>query len=101
VAHELIWSKRAHADIQGIARYIQRTSPASAVRVVSDLTQSTRRLSRFPFSGRVVPEWDSPAFREVIVHDYRVVYKLGPETVSIVRVLHSRRRFPKRPPRGT
>jgi toxin ParE1/3/4 len=99
VAHQLIWSRRAKAEIQSIAKFIERDSHANAAHVVSKLTQATRRLSRFPFSGRMVPEWESPTFREVIVYDYRVIYKLGPKTVSIVTLLHSRRKFPKRPPR--
>jgi toxin ParE1/3/4 len=58
-----------------------------------------RRLKQFPFSGRIVPEWEKAAFRELIVYDYRIVYTLGPDTASILTIIHSCRRCPKRPPR--
>lgn len=99
MAHTLIWSARAKNEIQSIAGYIERDSSANAARVVTRLMRAARRLSRYPLSGRMVPEWERPAFREVIVYDYRMIYKLGPETVSILTILHARRRFPKRPPR--
>jgi toxin ParE1/3/4 len=99
VAHRLIWSTRARAELKAITDYIKRDSKASAETVVTKLTKEVRRLKEFPFSGRVVPEWEKLSFREVIVYDYRVVYKLGPDSVSILAIIHSRRRFPKRPPR--
>ena len=99
MAHRLIWSTRAKAELKRIAEYIRRDSKANATLVVAKVTQEVRRLERFPFSGRIVPEWEKAAFREVIVYEYRVVYKLGPDTASIVTIMHSRQRFPKRPPR--
>jgi toxin ParE1/3/4 len=97
VAHRLIWSTRAIAELKRIAEYIKRDSKANAALVVATLTREVRRLERFPFSGRIVPEWEKPVFREVIVYDYRVVYKLGPATASVITIMHSRQRFPKRP----
>jgi addiction module RelE/StbE family toxin len=99
VAYRLIWSTRAETELRKIAEYIKRDSAANAATVISKLTGEVRRLKQFPFSGRIVPEWNNATFRELIVYDYRVVYKLGPDTASILTILHSRRRFPKRPPR--
>lgn len=101
MAHRLIWSTRARAELQAITEYIKRDSNASARTVATKLAKEVRRLERFPFSGRIVPEWEKPSFREVIVYNYRVVYRLGLETVSVLTIMHSRRRFPKRPPRMT
>lgn len=98
MAHRLIWSTRAKAELKRIAEYIKRDSKANATLVVTKLTREVRRLERFPFSGRIVPEWEKPMFREVIVFDYRVVYRLDPNTASIITIMHSRQRFPKRPP---
>jgi toxin ParE1/3/4 len=99
VAHRLIWSTRAKTELKRIAEYIKRDSKANAALVVSKLTGEVRRLKTFPFSGRVVPEWEKVVFREIIVYGYRVVYKLAPDTISILTIMHSRQRFPKRPPR--
>lgn len=101
MAHRLIWSTRARNELKSITEYIKRDSKVNARTVVTKLTKEVRRVQEFPFSGRVVPEWQNAAFREVIVHNFRVVYKLGADTVAILAILHSRKRFPKRPPRMT
>lgn len=99
MAHRLIWSTRATAELKHIAEYIKRDSKANAALVVTKLTGEVRRLQAFPFSGRIVPEWQKAVYREIIVYGYRLVYKLGPDTISILSIMHSRQRFPKRPPR--
>jgi toxin ParE1/3/4 len=99
LAYRLIWSTHARAQLHAITEYIKRDSEANAQKVVSKLTEEVRRLEQFPFSGRVVPEWEKSAYREVLVYNYRVVYKLGLDTASIMLIMHARQRFPKRPPR--
>lgn len=53
------------------------------------------RLREFPESGRVVPEQDDPAVREVIVGAYRVVHEVRPDgRVEVLTVFHAARWFP-------
>jgi addiction module RelE/StbE family toxin len=99
VAHQLIWSTRAKAEIHEIAKYIERDSMANADTMVGKIIEAVRRLAELPLSGRVVPEWEIAAYRELIVYPYRVVYRVSNETVGIALIRHSRRAFPKRPPR--
>ena len=99
MAYPLIWSIRAKADIQKIAKYIERDSKANADIMIGRIIQATRRLSTRPLSGRMVPEWDRTENREVIVYPYRVVYRVSAGTVQIGMILHSRQSLPKRPPR--
>ncbi len=99
MARRLIWSLRAKADIHEIARYIERDSKANADTMVGRLIKATRRLPTHPLSGRVVPEWGRAAYHELIVHPYRIVYRVSSETLEIARIYHSRQSLPKRPPR--
>jgi plasmid stabilization system protein ParE len=50
-------------------------------------------LASFAERGRVVPELDVPAIRELIVEKHRVVYEVEPSRVAILRILHGRRDF--------
>jgi toxin ParE1/3/4 len=52
---------------------------------------STRRLSTFPMSGRVVPEFGDDNIREVFAYSYRIIYRVEGETVTIAAVVHGKR----------
>ena len=41
----------------------------------------------------MVPELSNPAYRELIVRNYRLIYHLSSATVSVVRVIHGARDF--------
>ena len=90
----LIWSPRAIRDLESIRDYIALDSPAYAELVVRRLVQAVERLSVFPKSGRMVPERNSPAIREIIAGPYRIVYRQREELVEIVTVFRGSRSFP-------
>ncbi|MCA1961755.1 MAG: type II toxin-antitoxin system RelE/ParE family toxin [Desulfomonile sp.] len=60
------------------------------------LFQVVDRLSDFPDSGRMVPEFGDVAIREVIRRPCRIVYRVDREKrlVEIVRVRHAARGIP-------
>jgi plasmid stabilization system protein ParE len=43
--------------------------------------------------GRTVPELEIPNLRELIVENHRLVYRVEPDRVVIVRLIHARRDF--------
>ena len=53
--------------------------------------QQVERLDRFPESGRKVPEDKSGTYRELIVGNYRVVYRVDEDTVTIATLIHGAR----------
>ncbi len=63
-------------------------------RVVVGRIVAVRRLREHPLSGRVVPELDRPMIREVIEGAYRIVYRVTPDAVQILAVVHGARRSP-------
>ena len=69
-------------------------SPRYADLVVHRLVAAVERLEAFPQSGRVVPERNDEAIREVIVRPYRILYRLRPGLAEIVTVFRASRLFP-------
>jgi plasmid stabilization system protein ParE len=90
---ELIWGDVAVSDLEGIYDYIARDSHQYARHQVERITQSTERLRQFPESGRHVPEFPHLPHREVLIDNYRVIYRYASErkTVLIITVVHGRR----------
>ena len=80
-------------DLEAIARFIERDSPAYARAVVSRLVAATERLADFPCSGRVVPELGREDIREVLVWQYRIIHRVEKERVVILTVVHGKRRL--------
>jgi plasmid stabilization system protein ParE len=68
--------------------YISRDSAFYAAAVGRRIIASSERLERYPRLGRAVPELGSVSVRELIVGNYRLIYRLRGEYVEIERVLH-------------
>jgi toxin ParE1/3/4 len=90
MALRIVWSDEATSDLDRIAQFIARDSPAYARTVVRRVLQSARKLGAFPFIGRVVPELGDEAFRELLVYSFRVLYLVEHDVVTIVCVAHAR-----------
>lgn len=68
MAYQVVWSPRAVEDVEAIAIYISADSAAYAAAVVKKILVVTRTLGSFPYSGRVVPEFDDDSLREQFAH---------------------------------
>jgi toxin ParE1/3/4 len=95
---KVCWTDQALGHLDGIHDYIARNSEIYARRMVDRLTGRSKQIGRYPHSGRMVPEYHNVEIREVIEGPYRVIYKIKPEQIDIVAVLHSARLLPPNPP---
>jgi addiction module RelE/StbE family toxin len=88
------WTDQAVNDVAAIRQFIERDSPRYGRLVAERLFQATSRLELFPRSGRVVPEVGRDDVREIIVGEYRIVYRLESDAVTLLTVFRSSRLFP-------
>jgi toxin ParE1/3/4 len=91
MAHRIVWSPRALADLEAIATFISRDSPAYARTVVRKIIGLTRNLAEFPLSGRKMPELDDDQVRELIAYSYRIIYRVEDREVIVAAVVHGKR----------
>lgn len=89
----------ARAQFLSAIEYISRDNPTAARRLRQRAERSLRRLSKFPLSGRVLPEFPDLAFREVIVAPYRFFYAVKDKVVWVVAVWHGAQ-LPEEPSQG-
>jgi plasmid stabilization system protein ParE len=83
MAHRVVWSPRALADVNAIASYIAADSPFYAGSVVRRILTLTRTLENFPSAGRKIPEFDDENMRELIAYSYRIMYRVEATEVLI------------------
>jgi addiction module RelE/StbE family toxin len=90
----IVWTLQAVEDVETIRDYVARDSIHYASVLAQRLVTAVDRLSRFPESGRIVPEFANTAVRELIIGNYRIVYALARSEVQILTVYHAARLFP-------
>jgi plasmid stabilization system protein ParE len=78
-------------DVEAVKAYVARDSERYAGLLAERLVAAVGRLESFPQSGRIVPEVGDESLREVIYGNYRLVYRLQPESVEVVTVYHAAR----------
>lgn len=71
---QIRWTLTAQADLKNIGDYIAKDSSHYAVEFVDRVIQHVEKLTQFPRKGRVVPEFEDENIRELIFHNYRIVY---------------------------
>ena len=90
---QITWTNQALDDLDAICLFIARDAPRYAELFAERVLRATDRLAKFPLSGRVVPEIGRENIREVIVQNYRVIYRVLYDQVEILTVHHGARLF--------
>jgi plasmid stabilization system protein ParE len=55
---KVLWTESALAQLQAIHDYLAQTSPEYALRIIDRLTNRSIQIALFPFSGRMVQEYE-------------------------------------------
>jgi len=62
--------------------------------VVDRITRRSEQIAEQPLSGRKVPEYAAEDIREVIEKPYRIIYKIKPNQIDVIAVIHGARLLP-------
>jgi plasmid stabilization system protein ParE len=81
-------TESALAQIEDVLSCIRDERPGAADRIMDRLEDSLYRLERYPASGRLIPEYPTSPYREILVHPLRIFYRIDQETVCIVAAWH-------------
>ena len=91
--YKLEWTTNAKNDLLNIVAYITNDSPGSANDVYQKIREKAHSSNFFPLKGRVVPELEKEGitfYRELIAAPWRIIYKVGKDTVYIMAIFDSR-----------
>jgi toxin ParE1/3/4 len=94
VARRVAWTETAWRDLERTADYIAEDSPGYAAAFVRRVRDRARSLEELAERGRVVPELDEPAVRELVVGSYRLIYETSDEDVFVLALIHGARDLP-------
>ena len=88
---KITWTDQALEDLDSICLFIARDSPHYAKLFAIRTFEATDLLELFPESGRVVPEVNREDIREIILGNYRIIYRIITQEVEILTVHHGAR----------
>lgn len=91
---KIIWSPLAIERVAEIAKYIAQDNTTAAENWVDTILEKVGQLEFAPESGRIVPEIRQNDFRELLHGNYRIIYRIGTEHVSVLTVRHGRQILP-------
>ncbi len=82
----------AQDDIRAAYRYYAERSPQAADRVVGAILNACNGLAEFPLLGR--PGLVGGTRERLVTRfPYRIIYQITGETIEVLRVLHTTRRW--------
>jgi plasmid stabilization system protein ParE len=86
----VLWSPLAVDRVSEIAGYIARDNPSAAEAWITKVFEIAGELRKLPESGRIVPETKDKRIRELIYGNYRIIYMLEKNRISILTVRHGK-----------
>lgn len=91
---EIIWLPSAEIALRDVEMFIANRSELEAARFLERIVSEVDVLESHPFVGRVCAERSDAAIRELIVGNYRVVYRVAEQIVFIMTVFEGHREPP-------
>jgi len=91
----VVWTRLAFKRLLEIEEFIAKDNPEAAQSHTDRLLSETGKLSAFPKMGRKLPEIPASDIRELVIRNYRVVYRVQHESIHILTVFESHKLFPK------
>ena len=88
------WTENAIGHLVNIYEYIAINSPTYGRRMVDRIPRRSEQIAEQPLSGRKVPEYESEDIRELIETPYRIIYRIKPDQIDVLAVIHGARLLP-------
>jgi toxin ParE1/3/4 len=90
---KVLWADAAERQLKAIHDYVAETSTDYAQRLVDRLTKRSIQIALFPFSGRMVPEYELNEVRELLEGSYRIIYLINVEKdqIEVLALIHTSR----------
>ena len=86
------WLTKARNNLATIIEYIAERNDDAAAELQDDIERAASQLPQHPYlyrPGRVA------GTRELVVHpNYVIVYRIKPDVIEVVNVLHTRQQYP-------
>ena len=88
---KVVWTEQAWDRLVEIEAFVADDDPGAAQRLVDKLVAQGDSLVRHPDRGRIIPEIPGSGLRELLVGNYRIVYRHTAKMIEILTVFEGHR----------
>jgi len=86
------WSRLADLDLQAAYAYLAGYSPGAARRFAAEILEAVERIERYPEIGVIALDLlPANRYRHSVCGHHRIIYRVEPEVIWILRIWDSRR----------
>ncbi len=85
---KIVWSENAEIELDEIYEYISLDSESRALQMIERIRDRNKQIAQFPYSGKMVPEYEQNEIREIIESPYRIIYRIKENQIEILSVFH-------------
>lgn len=89
----VVLTAEAETDLEIIAEYIARDSVMMALEVVDELRKKCLALAEAPRRYPPVPRYERHGIRRRPAGSDLIFYRIGPEAIEVVHILHGARDY--------
>jgi len=96
MAYRVQLTPKSVEDLESIVEFYLSQNDRAADVVYQSIIQRVSSLEEFPDRGRVVPEFLDEGmmdYRELIVGNFRIIYRHDAKAVEVIRIIDSRKLF--------
>jgi len=91
MARRVRWTQSALNDLDSIFKFIARDSRFYAATFVNKIKNASRSLSKMSLRARIVPEMQDDNIRELLIVDYRMMFRIQDNEIQIITIIHQAR----------
>jgi len=91
---KISWSPLAVERMAEVKNYILKDNPMAALKWAQEVFDRIENIQEFPFMGRIVPEANRKEIRELLFKNYRIIYRVGTDHISILTIRHGKQLLP-------
>lgn len=93
---KIVWTEASINDLKEIFEYISEDSVRYANLTVIKIYQGAQVIAVNPYMGRIVPALNKTLIRELLIGNYRIIYRIKSDLqVDILRIFHTARLLKK------
>ncbi|KAA6314933.1 hypothetical protein EZS27_034532 [termite gut metagenome] len=85
--------KSAYNDLKDIRRYLllKNVSDKIVRNLINEIITDIEILEKYPYAGRIVPEYEDKFVRELIRGNYRIIYMITGDSIRVIHIVHQAR----------